>query len=78
MSVTEKLKVLRAAANGPQTYSPEPLEEQEAVTCLLAALPQIVAVVEAAEDFPEIFVVEGRSHSFVPLLDALDGALTVT
>lgn len=31
----------------------------------------IVSVIEAAEQLPEFFQVDGRDHSFVPLLDVL-------
>ena len=53
-SASEKLRGLLAQANGPQTYCPEPREYEDATDSVMAALPLIADVVEAAEVYAPV------------------------
>lgn len=77
MSASERLRELDVAMR-ISTPTARPLYEKarNAESSVLRALPEIVAVIEGAENLPEFFQTpDGRTHSFVPLLDALEGKL---
>jgi hypothetical protein len=82
MSASEKLKNAAPWDQWREYCNSDVLDliESDDMDRLLNALPQIVAVVEAAETLPMLFDVVGGSTiktlSFVPLLDALEEALS--
>jgi hypothetical protein len=60
----------------PGHWSAVPHPHHRLIADLRNALPEIIAVVEAAELLPELFDADGRKHSFVPLLDVLVSKLS--
>jgi hypothetical protein len=80
VTASEKLKALHEQATH-RSLLPHLKERMAATTAVIDVLPQIVALVEAAEQFPDLFVAyddDGGGetmHSFVPLLAALEEAL---
>ena len=82
MSASEKLKALeRPTKTAAEYLEADGQGRKDEIAAILRdlhrALPQIVAVIEATDALPEFFTTDdGCVHSFVPLLDALEKALS--
>jgi hypothetical protein len=77
MSAVEKLRELDAKYRERAEAVSTAYAEAWMYATLWHALPQIDAVIAAAEELPEFFQTpDGQTHSFVPLLDALQEALS--